>query len=161
MLPSTSSSTWYARLANCYISDTKSMQANPYPAILMGVACIGGGITGYLKTGSKPSLIAGVAVGALYLWSGAVALNGDSRGYYGATGKLLSRFMVTKVIDVYDRSICYSVLVLTSSSRKGPSASCAHCAVCCLWSVLLSNRTLSTNGSTLNFCKSGLQSLLA
>jgi len=52
----------------------------------MGVACIGGGITGYLKTGSKPSLIAGVAVGALYLWSGAVAMNGDTRGYYGAAG---------------------------------------------------------------------------
>jgi hypothetical protein len=40
-------------------SDTNLTQANPYPAILMGVACIGGGITGYLKTGSKPSLIAG------------------------------------------------------------------------------------------------------
>jgi uncharacterized membrane protein (UPF0136 family) len=79
--------TWYALLNKYYISNTKATQTNPYPAILMGVACIGGGITGYLKTGSKPSLIAGVTVGALYLWSGAVAMNGDPRGYYGATGK--------------------------------------------------------------------------
>ncbi|CAG8577175.1 9505_t:CDS:2 [Acaulospora colombiana] len=52
----------------------------------MGVACISGGITGFLRTGSKPSLIAGVTVGALYLWSGGILLNNDPRGYYGAAG---------------------------------------------------------------------------
>jgi uncharacterized membrane protein (UPF0136 family) len=126
----------------------------------MGVACLGGGITGYLKTGSRPSLVAGVAVGILYLWSGAVALNGDPRGYYGAAGKPSHGFifMVTEVIDIYYRSICYSVLVLTSSSRKGSSASSTHCAVCSHWSILLSNRTRSANGSILNFCKAISQS---
>ncbi|KIM21273.1 hypothetical protein M408DRAFT_333581 [Serendipita vermifera MAFF 305830] len=52
----------------------------------MGVACISGGVAGFLRTGSKPSLIAGCAVGALYLYSGGVLLNGDVRGYYGAAG---------------------------------------------------------------------------
>ena len=53
----------------------------------MGIACISGGVTGFLRTGSKPSLIAGCAVGALYLYSGGVLLNGDVRGYYGAGGE--------------------------------------------------------------------------
>jgi len=62
-------------------------QTSPYPALIMGVACIAGGVTGFLRTGSKPSLIAGSAVGALYLYSAGVLLNGDVRGYYGAVGE--------------------------------------------------------------------------
>ncbi|KAG8827809.1 hypothetical protein FRC19_000314 [Serendipita sp. 401] len=60
--------------------------SSPYVALIMGIACIAGGTTGFLRTGSKPSLIAGVSVGCLYLWSGGLILNNDFRGFYGAAG---------------------------------------------------------------------------
>jgi hypothetical protein len=71
--------------------------------------------------------------------------------------KLFSRFRVINVYG-YFRSICYSIPVVTSSICKGPGASCAHCAVCCFGSILLSNRTGFTIISTLNIRKSILQS---
>jgi len=40
------------------------------PAYVMGTLCIVGGVTGYARTRSIPSLVAGVSVGALYLYSG-------------------------------------------------------------------------------------------
>ncbi|KAI0251714.1 transmembrane proteins 14C-domain-containing protein [Lactifluus subvellereus] len=40
------------------------------PAFVMGTLCIVGGVTGYARTRSIPSLVAGVGVGALYLYSG-------------------------------------------------------------------------------------------
>ncbi|KAK3341660.1 transmembrane proteins 14C-domain-containing protein [Lasiosphaeria hispida] len=36
------------------------------PAYILGALTASGGIAGYLRTGSKPSIIAGVAVGVLY-----------------------------------------------------------------------------------------------
>ncbi|PVG04656.1 hypothetical protein CPB86DRAFT_8606 [Serendipita vermifera] len=78
---------WDGRsLHTIFLSSVSINMTSPYPSILMGVACISGGITGFLRTGSKPSLIAGMTVGALYLWSGGILLNGDPRGYYGAAG---------------------------------------------------------------------------
>ncbi|KZT07274.1 uncharacterized protein LAESUDRAFT_678266 [Laetiporus sulphureus 93-53] len=40
-----------------------------YPAYIMGTLCIVGGITGYARSHSIPSLVAGAGVGALYLFS--------------------------------------------------------------------------------------------
>jgi len=36
------------------------------PAFILGALCAGGGITGYIRTGSIPSIAAGVTVGILY-----------------------------------------------------------------------------------------------
>ncbi len=35
------------------------------PAFILGALTAGGGITGYIRTGSVPSIVAGVTVGAL------------------------------------------------------------------------------------------------
>ncbi|KAN0113861.1 Transmembrane proteins 14C domain containing protein [Russula decolorans] len=40
------------------------------PAFVMGTLCIVGGVTGYARTRSIPSIVAGIGVGALYLYSG-------------------------------------------------------------------------------------------
>jgi len=39
---------------------------NETPAFILGALTAGGGITGYVRTGSVPSIVAGVTVGALY-----------------------------------------------------------------------------------------------
>ncbi|KAF8477187.1 transmembrane proteins 14C-domain-containing protein [Kalaharituber pfeilii] len=39
------------------------------PALILGLLCGTGGVIGYLKTGSVPSIVAGVGVGALYTYS--------------------------------------------------------------------------------------------
>lgn len=38
------------------------------PAFILGLLTAGGGITGYVRTGSLPSVIAGVTVGTLVSW---------------------------------------------------------------------------------------------
>ncbi|KFY06897.1 hypothetical protein V492_07672 [Pseudogymnoascus sp. VKM F-4246] len=43
---------------------------NEVPAYVLAALTAGGGITGYLRTGSLPSVIAGTAVGALYALGG-------------------------------------------------------------------------------------------
>ena len=40
-------------------------QGNDFPAFVLGALTAGGGITGYVRTGSVPSVTAGVTVGAL------------------------------------------------------------------------------------------------
>lgn len=47
----------------------------------MGGLCIFGGGMGFAKTGSIPSLVAGVGVGLLYLYSGSVISNGGAYGW--------------------------------------------------------------------------------
>lgn len=44
--------------------------APPHPADTMAVLCSLGGAIGFARTRSKPSLIAGSGVGALYAWAG-------------------------------------------------------------------------------------------
>ncbi|KAF9245352.1 transmembrane proteins 14C-domain-containing protein [Melanogaster broomeanus] len=56
------------------------------PAYSVGILCIGGGLTGYVRTRSVPSLIAGIGVGALYLWSAEQIKNGSPNGIEGALG---------------------------------------------------------------------------
>ncbi|KAM6497005.1 Transmembrane proteins 14C domain containing protein [Amanita muscaria] len=56
------------------------------PAYVMGTLCIVGGATGFAKTKSVPSLVAGVGVGLLYLWSGNVISKGAPNGVEAALG---------------------------------------------------------------------------
>ncbi|KAF8489322.1 transmembrane proteins 14C-domain-containing protein [Gautieria morchelliformis] len=55
-----------------------------YPAYVVGTLCIVGGITGFARTRSIPSIIAGVSVGALYLWSADRIRKGTGNGVEGA-----------------------------------------------------------------------------
>lgn len=52
----------------------------------MGILCISGGITGFLRTRSIPSIAAGCTVGALYLWSAYNISQGSPKGLQGAFG---------------------------------------------------------------------------
>ncbi|KAF9078243.1 transmembrane proteins 14C-domain-containing protein [Rhodocollybia butyracea] len=57
-----------------------------YPAYTMGGLCAVGGFAGFLRTRSYPSIIAGLGVGALYLWSADNIRKGTSNGLEGALG---------------------------------------------------------------------------
>ncbi|KAF9269051.1 hypothetical protein L218DRAFT_891008 [Marasmius fiardii PR-910] len=57
-----------------------------YPAFIMGGLCAVGGITGFIRTRSIPSLVAGVGVGALYLWSADSIRKGTANGVEAALG---------------------------------------------------------------------------
>lgn len=50
------------------------------PAYILGALTAGGGIAGFARTGSKPSIIAGVSVGTLYALGGYQIQNGGSYG---------------------------------------------------------------------------------
>ncbi|TFK39955.1 transmembrane proteins 14C-domain-containing protein [Crucibulum laeve] len=57
-----------------------------YPAYTMGTLCIVGGVTGFVRTRSIPSLVAGLGVGLLYLWSADSIRKGTANGLEGALG---------------------------------------------------------------------------
>jgi len=50
------------------------------PAYILGLLTAGGGTMGYVRTGSLPSVIAGVTVGSLYLLGGYRIQNRQSYG---------------------------------------------------------------------------------
>ncbi|KAJ7199108.1 hypothetical protein B0H12DRAFT_1165555 [Mycena haematopus] len=55
-----------------------------FPAFGMSLMCIVGGSTAFFTKSSMPSLVAGLSVGMLYLWSGTRIGEGDIRGLQGA-----------------------------------------------------------------------------
>ncbi|KIY65114.1 hypothetical protein CYLTODRAFT_75204 [Cylindrobasidium torrendii FP15055 ss-10] len=57
-----------------------------YPALVMGALCAAGGVAGFARTRSIPSVVAGVGVGALYLWSGDSIRKHGPNGLEGALG---------------------------------------------------------------------------
>ncbi|KAF2869454.1 transmembrane proteins 14C-domain-containing protein [Massariosphaeria phaeospora] len=60
-------------------------------ALILGALTAGGGITGYARTGSIPSVAAGVTVGALYILGG---LRIRNRGSYGVELALLASLVL-------------------------------------------------------------------
>ncbi|KAH0608885.1 uncharacterized protein LAJ45_07635 [Morchella importuna] len=50
------------------------------PALILGALCAFGGTMGYIRTGSVPSVVAGVGVGALYGYGGLRIKNGQPYG---------------------------------------------------------------------------------
>ncbi|KAM3065973.1 hypothetical protein ACMFMG_009805 [Clarireedia jacksonii] len=50
------------------------------PAYILGALTAGGGTMGYVRTGSVPSIVAGVTVGSLYLLGGYRVQNRQSYG---------------------------------------------------------------------------------
>ncbi|KAH8075848.1 transmembrane proteins 14C-domain-containing protein, partial [Cristinia sonorae] len=59
---------------------------NANPAFVMGGLCIVGGLIGFARTRSIPSISAGLVVGLLYLWSANHLKNGSGPGLEGALG---------------------------------------------------------------------------
>ncbi|CAK5267865.1 unnamed protein product [Mycena citricolor] len=57
-----------------------------YPAFAMGGLCMMGGVAGFARTRSVPSLAAGLGVGALYMWAGDRIRRGQPNGLEGAIG---------------------------------------------------------------------------
>jgi len=60
---------------------------NELPAYILGALTAGGGVTGYVRTGSVPSIAAGVTVGVLY---GLGGLRIQNRQPYGIELALLA-----------------------------------------------------------------------
>lgn len=60
-------------------------------ALLLGALTAGGGITGYVRTGSIPSVAAGVTVGLLYILGG---LRIQNRNPYGVEFALLASIVL-------------------------------------------------------------------
>ncbi|KAH7564131.1 hypothetical protein BM1_01178 [Bipolaris maydis] len=60
-------------------------------ALVLGALTAGGGITGYVRTGSVPSIAAGCTVGLLYILGG---LRVNSRAAYGVELALLASIIL-------------------------------------------------------------------
>ncbi|KAG9312857.1 transmembrane proteins 14C-domain-containing protein [Chiua virens] len=83
------------------------------PAYSVGVLCITGGLTGFLKTRSIPSLVAGIGVGALYLWSAEQIKKGAPNGIEGALGA--SAILLLSSLPRITKGPVPVVLALTSA----------------------------------------------
>jgi uncharacterized membrane protein (UPF0136 family) len=83
------------------------------PAYSVGALCITGGFTGYLRTRSLPSLIAGVGVGVLYIWSAEQIKRGAPNGIEAALGA--SALLLMSSLPRITKGPVPIVLALTSA----------------------------------------------
>ncbi|KAJ7148471.1 hypothetical protein C8R43DRAFT_888953 [Mycena crocata] len=70
------------------MNETSHKTQSAYPAFAMGGLCIAGGVAGFARTRSVPSLVAGIGVGTVYLWAGDRIRRGEDNGLEGAVGAL-------------------------------------------------------------------------
>jgi len=70
------------------------------PALILGLLCAAGGSIGFYRTGSLPSLVAGVGVGSLYMYGG---LRIRDRQAYGVEVALLASLLLAA--SSYPRAI--------------------------------------------------------
>lgn len=70
------------------------MQIAGFIVLVYGVLTAGGGVMGYVKASSKPSLIAGLVSGALLLACGALILSGLVLGAWGAAAIALALLVI-------------------------------------------------------------------
>ncbi|EKM50633.1 uncharacterized protein PHACADRAFT_264005 [Phanerochaete carnosa HHB-10118-sp] len=85
-----------------------------YPAYIMGGLCLIGGLTGFARTRSMPSLVAGVGVGLLYLWSANSIRNGTANGLEGALGA--SALLLLSSLPRVAKGPVPAVLTVTSAA---------------------------------------------
>ncbi|KAH9973560.1 transmembrane proteins 14C-domain-containing protein [Lactifluus volemus] len=83
------------------------------PAFVMGTLCIVGGVTGYARTRSIPSLVAGVGVGALYLYSGDSIRKHTSSGLEIALGA--SALLLLSSLPRFSKGPVPAMLTVTSA----------------------------------------------
>ncbi|TEB33197.1 hypothetical protein FA13DRAFT_1730958 [Coprinellus micaceus] len=80
----------------------------------MGGLCLIGGVTGFARTRSVPSLVAGVGVGLLFLWSADAIRKGANNGIEGALGA--SALLLLSSLPRVAKGPVPLVLAVTSAS---------------------------------------------
>ncbi|KAI0047849.1 hypothetical protein FA95DRAFT_1491849 [Auriscalpium vulgare] len=80
----------------------------------MGGLCIVGGITGFVRTRSIPSVVAGVGVGALYLYSGDAIRKHTANGLETALGA--SAVLLLSSLPRFTKGPVPALLTVTSSA---------------------------------------------